>query len=358
MIVMSRFFTALAALLFALALLFFPQAGAEAARSGLLLCGETILPALFPYFVMSNLLIYGGLGARLSRVLQPIMSPLFHVGGSGGAALALGLAGGYPTGAATVRSLLEQCACTLEEAQSLLHFCNNSGPAFILAVAGSAVFGRMDLGLLLFAAHTLGALGTGLLLRRPSQPAHLKAAPGGKTPLPPGSLLTASVQKALTASLQVSAYVVDPELFPTLTSHSMAVANKLRDMDIELVILADYDVPLGVIPYQFKNRIIGTFPALYPAFEDTEGDIQRAVLERGVRITGATAYFADSDGRVGGIILQKAVEVQPGDDPEKLGRRVMEECEWPLLTRAVAAYCGGELNVRGNRVRFVTPAGN
>ena len=118
---MSRFFTALAALLFALALLFFPQAGAEAARSGLLLCGETILPALFPYFVMSNLLIYGGLGARLSRVLQPIMSPLFHVGGSGGAALALGLAGGYPTGAATVRSLLEQCACTLEEAQSLLH---------------------------------------------------------------------------------------------------------------------------------------------------------------------------------------------------------------------------------------------
>ena len=164
------------------------------------------------------------------------------------------------------------------------------------------------------------------------------------------------MKRALNA--QVSAYVVDPELFPTLTSHSMAVANKLRDMDIELVILADYDVPLGVIPYQFKNRIIGTFPALYPAFEDTEGDIQRAVLERGVRITGATAYFADSDGRVGGIILQKAVEVQPGDDPEKLGRRVMEECEWPLLTRAVAAYCGGELNVRGNRVRFVTPAGN
>ena len=205
---MSRFFTALAALLFALALLFFPQEGAEAARSGLLLCGGTILPALFPYFVMSNLLICGGLGDLLSRVLQPIMSPLFHVGGSGGAALALGLAGGYPTGAATVRALLEQGTCTLEEAQSLLHFCNNSGPAFILAVAGSAVFGRMELGLLLFAAHVLGALGTGLLLRRPSHPARSKAAFGGKAPLPPGSLLTASVQKALTASLQVSAYVV------------------------------------------------------------------------------------------------------------------------------------------------------
>lgn len=162
-----------------------------------------------------------------------------------------------------------------------------------------------------------------------------------------------AMMRALNAGL--SAYVVDPELFPTMTSHSMAVANKLRDMDIELVILAGYDVPLGVIPYQFRNRIIGTYPALYPAFEDVEGDVQRAVLERGVRVTGATAYFADGDGGVGGIILQKAIDVLPGDDPESLGRRVMEECEWPLLTRAVAAYCGGELVVRGNRVRFQAP---
>ena len=129
-------------------------------------------------------------------------------------------------------------------------------------------------------------------------------------------------------------------------------------MDIELVILADYELPLGVIPYQFKNRIIGIYPALYPAFEDVEGDVQRAVLERGVRVTGATAYFADNDGRVGGIILQKAVEVRQGDDLETLRRRVMEECEWPLLTRAVAAYCGGELQTRGNRVRFVAPVEN
>ena len=163
-----------------------------------------------------------------------------------------------------------------------------------------------------------------------------------------------AMMRALNAGL--SAYVVDPELFPTMTSHSMAVANKLRDMDIELVILAGYDVPLGVIPYQFRNRIIGTYPALYPAFEDVEGDVQRAVLERGVRVTGATAYFADGDGGVGGIILQKAIDVLPGDDPESLGRRVMEECEWPLLTRAVAAYCGGELVVRGNRVHFQAPA--
>ena len=157
-----------------------------------------------------------------------------------------------------------------------------------------------------------------------------------------------AMKRALNAG--VPAYVVDPELFPNTTSHSMAVANKLKDMDIELVILAGYDMPLGVIPYQFKNRIIGTFPALYPAFEDAEGDIQRAVLERGVKLTGATAYFADGDGRVGSIILQRAVEVQPDDTPETLSRRVLEEGEWRILSQAVILYCSKRLKVHGNRV--------
>ena len=157
-----------------------------------------------------------------------------------------------------------------------------------------------------------------------------------------------AMKRALNAG--VPAYVVDPELFPNSTSHSMAVANKLRDMDIELVILAGYDLPLGVIPYQFKNRIIGTFPALYPAFEDEEGDIQRAVLERGLKLTGATSYFADGDGRVGSIILQRAVEVRADDTPESLSRRVLEEAEWRLLSQSVILYCSGKLKIHGNRV--------
>ena len=157
-----------------------------------------------------------------------------------------------------------------------------------------------------------------------------------------------AMKRALNAG--VPAFVVDPELFPNMTSHSMAVANKLRDMDIELVILAGYDLPLGVVPYQFRNHIIGTYPALSPAFEDVEGDVNRAVLERGAKVTGATAYFADGDGGVGGIILQKAVEVLPGDDPESLRRRVTEEAEWKLLSQAVALFCAGKLKLHGQRV--------
>ena len=74
------------------------------------------------------------------------------------------------------------------------------------------------------------------------------------------------------------------------------------------------------------------------------------MLEKGVKVTGATAYFADGDGRVGNIILQKAVDVLPDDDPESLQRRVMEEGEWKLLSESVSLYCAGRLSIHGNRV--------
>ena len=103
------------------------------------------------------------------------------------------------------------------------------------------------------------------------------------------------MQRALSA--KVPAYVVDPDLFPTMTTHSMAVANKLKDMDVELVLLVDYDVPLGVIPYQIRDRIID----------------------------------------------QRAVAVAPDDTAETLRRRVTEQAEWPLLAEAVKLYCAGKL---------------
>ena len=97
--------------------------------------------------------------------------------------------------------------------------------------------------------------------------------------------------------------------------------------------------------------MIGTVPSVYPAFADLrEDEICAAVLERGVRITGATAYFADGDGCVGNIILQKAIDVLPDDTVESLSARVVEEGEWKLLSRAVALYCEGRLSVLGGRV--------
>lgn len=152
-------------------------------------------------------------------------------------------------------------------------------------------------------------------------------------------------------NFNIPAYVVDPELFPNITSHSMAVTNKLVDMDIDLVIIAGYDMPLGVIPYKFRNKMIGTCPAIYPAFEDyPEAEICAEVINRGIKLTGATAFFYDNDGRVGSVISQKPIEVLPGDTAETLARRVTEEGEWKLLTAAVKLFCERKLTVNGKRV--------
>ena len=151
---------------------------------------------------------------------------------------------------------------------------------------------------------------------------------------------------------EIPSFVVDPDLFPTSISHSMAVANKLKDMDIELVIIAGYDVSLGVIPYQFKNRIIGTIPCLVPAFEDRDPgtDVVLAALERGLKLTGATAYFVSEEGGIGGIILQQAISILPSDTPETLRVRLTEECEWKLMSKAISLFCEGRLSFHGNRV--------
>ncbi len=205
---MARKLMAGAAVTFALALLLFPREGGDAARAGLALCGEVILPALFPYFVLSNLAVRMGLGQRVAKLLDPVMAPLFHVSGAGSAALALGILGGYPVGAETARTLLEEGLLSREEAQRLLCFCNNSGPAFILAVAGSAVFGSVATGIFLLAVHILSALTVGIILRGEPLPSADRRRSGETPATPAADLLPQAVRQALNASLQVSAYVV------------------------------------------------------------------------------------------------------------------------------------------------------
>jgi sporulation integral membrane protein YlbJ len=156
----------------ALSLLFFvllladARAAAEAARSALSLCLETVLPSLFPFFVFSSLFVSLGCAEALRRPLAPLMAPLFGVGGAGASALLLGLTGGYPVGARVCAELYSGGLCSRSDAERLLAFCNNSGPGFILGVVGGAVFGSTADGMLLYLVHVLAALLTGIIMRR------------------------------------------------------------------------------------------------------------------------------------------------------------------------------------------------
>lgn len=155
----------LALLCATLSLMLYPKDSMAAAKDGLALCYNVIIPSLFPFFVLSSLVVELGLAGYLGRALEGIMRPLFHVGGACASAFALGFIGGYPVGAKTAISLYQKGMCTKTEAERLLSFCNNSGPAFILGVVGAGVFANSAAGVLLCLVHAAASLCVGILFR-------------------------------------------------------------------------------------------------------------------------------------------------------------------------------------------------
>ena len=155
---------------------------------------------------------------------------------------------------------------------------------------------------------------------------------------------------------RVPAWVVERAMFPNSASFSNALLGKLRDLDIELAVCAGFTEKLSYgLLHAYRGRIIGVQPALFPMFcESGRFDASFAVeetLRRGLRVTGATAYFmGEEDNGFGPVIAQRAVEVLPDDTVSTLSERVMRQGEWPALTEAVGLFCAGRLRIEGERV--------
>ena len=143
-----------------------PELAAEAVRQGFALCAGSVLPAMFPFFVLSSAFLGCGGGAAAARVLDGVMGRLFGLSGAGGAAFFLGLVGGYPLGARCVGELVRCGEISRQEAERLLGFCNNAGPAFILQVVGLGVFGSLSAGVKLWVIHIASAVLCGIFFRR------------------------------------------------------------------------------------------------------------------------------------------------------------------------------------------------
>lgn len=191
--------------LLAAALLWDAAGAAEAVRRGIELCLASVIPALFPFFVVSSLLVSLGAG-RAARILERPFRALFRCGGAGAAAFLLGMLGGYPVGAATVASLVRQGDVSPAEGRRLLAFCSNAGPAFIIGVAGLTVFGSARTGAYLYLIHITAAMAAGFLLRG-------RRAVTGSTYHPPArpgliSAFLSAVQGAASAMGRVCAFVV------------------------------------------------------------------------------------------------------------------------------------------------------
>jgi len=151
--------------IFILFLLIFSKSNLNAAKSGLLLWANSVIPSLLPFFIATELLSHTGIIPILGKLLNKFMRPIFNVPGEGAFALLMGIISGYPVGAKIVCNLKEQNLCTPVEAERLLAFTNNSGPLFIIGTVGCGMFFSPTIGIILFISHLLGSLTVGFLFR-------------------------------------------------------------------------------------------------------------------------------------------------------------------------------------------------
>lgn len=161
-----------------------------------------------------------------------------------------------------------------------------------------------------------------------------------------------ALERAKNAGIQ--GICISPKDYGSREEFHEAFLARMDEWNPDLIVLAGF---LVTIPEKmieaYENRIINIHPSLIPSFCGVGYyglKVHEGALERGVRITGATVHFVDKGTDTGPIILQKAVEVKPGDTPKELQQRVMEEAEWRILPEAIGLIAAGKVTVEGNRV--------
>ena len=156
------------------------------------------------------------------------------------------------------------------------------------------------------------------------------------------------------AKAGIPGYVIPRKVYPSNQAITVALVEKLQQLQIDLVVLAGCMVIFTQeLVKAYPNAVINVHPALIPSFcgEGCYGlHVHEMALAYGVKLSGATVHFVTEECDGGPIIAQGAVAVEEGDTPETLQRRIMEQAEWKLLPKAVSLFCQDRLSVVGRTV--------
>ena len=191
-----------------IALLYYPALASKAASNSLTLCLTVVIPTLFPFMVLSSMLVKTGSAGIIGDTVSPLLGPLLGINGDGVSVFVLGLLGGYPLGAKTVAQMYDESRITSDDAEYLLGFCSNSGPGFIVGACGAGVFGSVKIGLVLLLSHILAAVCVGVIFRCLT-PRHNKKQHIGDSVTKPFSVsFVESVRESVRAVMDVSGFVI------------------------------------------------------------------------------------------------------------------------------------------------------
>lgn len=210
-------------LCFIICLILFSSSNMIAAKSGLKLWANSVVPSLLPFFIAVEVLSKTNMPRIFGRMFGKIMKPLFNISGEGSFALLMGLLSGYPVGAKIAVNLRQSGLCSKQECERLLSFTNNSGPLFIVGTVGVSLFGNSLIGILLLFTHILACVTVGILFRfwKKNKVEEFHTASSSENKLQQvtisniGEVLGESITKSISTILMIGGFVV---LFSVLIS--------------------------------------------------------------------------------------------------------------------------------------------
>ena len=199
-------------------LMFSPATAAQAVRQGLSTCAGVIIPSLLPFFFASNLISALGLPALLAAKSAWLMQRVLGLPGQACAPLLLGLCGGYPIGAASLAEAVRRGELSADEASHLLPGVNNTGPAFIIGTAGSAVFADGKTGVLLYVSHIVAAIAATILISGKNKAFLIKNEPF-LTDFEFAEILPDCVKKSVVSVINICGFVVFFSIITAFLEH-------------------------------------------------------------------------------------------------------------------------------------------
>lgn len=246
----KNFFT-IVFVLFTVCLLLFSSSNLEAAKNGLMLWANSVLPTLFPFYIATELLYKSNFVNILGKFFTKFMRPLFNIPGEGSIAFILGNISGYPMGAKLACNLKENNICTKIEAERLIAFTNNSGPLFILGTVGISMFYSKEIGLLLLTTHFLASLTVGIIFRNWKKNAnslskhysHITKNSSNISFSNLGEILGDSIKNAINLILMIGGFIVLFSVIISILNNSYIFENISNFLTI-LGIPKNYSLPI------------------------------------------------------------------------------------------------------------------
>lgn len=241
-----------------------PEVSIDGAKNGLNYSLGVLIPSLFPFMFLSDFAVEYGISDRLGKMLSPMTERLFYLPGEAGVTVILSLIGGFPVGASGINALLMQGKITQSQAQRMIYFCVNSGPAFVISVVGAELYDDVLLGVILFIAQILSSVLIGIILgliakRKEPLQKTLKIANNKKSEFAPSFII--SCKNACRSTVNLCALVVLFSAFGALLINSLHFEN---NSVLELIIKSLLEVTDGCnslsksnVPIYFVSLAIG-----------------------------------------------------------------------------------------------------